>query len=37
MFDSHPYVKYLCIYVTAKKPNFPERFRKESEYAETPI
>ena len=22
--------------VTAKKPNFPERFRKESEYAETP-
>ena len=27
----------LCIYVTAKKPNFSERFRKESEYAETAI
>ena len=27
---------YLCIYVTAKKLNFPEHFRKESEYAETP-
>ena len=27
---------YLYIYVTAKKPNFPERFRNESEYAETP-
>ena len=27
---------YLCIYGTAKKPNFPERFRKESEYADTP-
>ena len=28
--------QYLCIYVTAKKSNFPERFWKESEYAETP-
>ena len=26
---------HLC-YRKKKKPNFPERFRKESEYAETP-
>ena len=34
--DIIKYYWYLCIYVTGKKPNFPERFRNESEYAETP-
>ena len=28
--------RYLYICVTAKKTNFPERFRKKSEYGETP-
>ena len=23
--------RYLCIYVTVKKPNFPERFRADNE------
>ena len=34
-YISTTFFRYLCIYVTAKKPNFPERFQKESEYSGT--